>query len=114
VVHGLNPNLLGWAAPFARLLVSRPGWASFRLEANSGCTRDIPNEKTGYAKTIWTEPKPISSRFRILYPVFRTDFVFVRKYEFDRDKCRNRCGTERDISRPFSTLVTEYSLRFGK
>jgi len=37
-------------------------------------------------------------------PYYRTESEFVRKYENERVKWRNRCGTERDLSRPFSTL----------
>jgi hypothetical protein len=48
--------------------------------------------------------KPFSFRFRIWCSKFRTKFEFVRKYEFDRIKCRKRCGSVRDISVPFSSL----------
>ena len=49
--------------------------------------------------------KPFLFRFRIWCSEFRTDFEFVRKYEFDRIKCRKRYGSVRDISVPFSSLA---------
>jgi len=50
-----------------------------------------------------------SNRFRpdseFDIPYYRTESEFVRKCENERVKWRNRCGTERDLSRPFSTLI---------
>jgi hypothetical protein len=37
--------------------------------------------------------------------------VFFRKYENGRDETRERYGTVRDLSRPFSTLVADRCLR---
>ena len=69
------------------------------------CENGISRSNTGNTKTIGIQGKPFSTRFRICHPVFRIDSEFVRKYENEPVKCRNRSGTERDISRPFSTLV---------
>ena len=54
---------------------------------------------------IGMQAKPFSTRFRIWHPVFRIDSEFVQKYENRPVKCKNRDGTERDLSWPFSTLV---------
>jgi len=69
------------------------------------CENGISRSNTGNTKTIGIQGKPFSTRFRICHPVFRIDSEFVRKYENEPIKCRNRSGTERDISRPFSTLI---------
>ena len=62
--------------------------------------RDDPEFSTGYTETVGIEPKPFSFCFHICHSVFhfsRSVFTFVWKYKIDRDKCRNRCGTERTL-----------------
>lgn len=74
----------------------------------TGCPELV---KAGYPEQIREIRKRSgkqSNRFRpdseFDIPYYRTESEFVRKCENERVKWRNRCGTERDLSRPFSTL----------
>ena len=76
----------------------------------TGCPELV---KAGYPEQIREIRKRSgkqSNRFRpdseFDIPYYRTESEFVRKCENERVKWRNRCGTERDLSRPFSTLVS--------
>ena len=76
----------------------------------TGCPELV---KAGYPEQIREIRKRSgkqSNRFRpdseFDIPYYRTESEFVRKCENEQVKWRNRCGTERDLSRPFSTLYT--------
>ena len=67
--------------------------------------------KTGYPDQIREIRKRLRNRPNRFRSVFEFDipyFILIpnlsKKYENGPVKCRNRDGTERDLSRPFSTL----------
>jgi hypothetical protein len=74
-------------------------WAKFCLKPNFefGIFR-IKSRKIKNGRKM---SKPFSLIFQIWCSVFRNNFEFIRKYEFDRVKCRKWCGSVRDISIPF-------------
>ena len=83
----------------------------------TGCPELV---KAGYPEQIREIRKRSgkqSNRFRpdseFDIPYYRTESEFVRKCENERVKWRNRCGTERDLSRPFSTLAPAMGSRGG-